>query len=325
MQEQPILSICIPTYNRSKYLEKSLSSISQQMNDEIASDVEILVSDNCSVDDTQDLVNGYISKGLRLQYIRNHENIGADKNFYQCMKMANGKYVFLLGDDDILKPNAISMLVKTLKLKDWGCLHISASQSLYEIDSYNDNESFLKRVSYMITFMSSMIFRKDSVILVRNHEDYYGSCLLQVPFYIESALLTKDNVVICGQLLDYGLAANTNGGYNVFKVFIVNYLKIWDRFLNKGMINASTYNYLKKHIYVSYIKHYVLWLLFNREMIKKADKESSGYYIDEAWRILFKYYGKKSYFYFSFLWCAYRSFRHRIGKLMKWLKRKESE
>lgn len=317
-KEEKILSICIPTYNRVRYLEISLLSIFKQMTPELLDEVELLISDNNSQDETPKLVADYIDKGFIFRYVRNETNIGASKNFLQCMKMAKGKYILLLGDDDILLPDAIDTLVRALKKNDWGCVYLIVDASNGEIVNYTDRESFFRRVSYMITYISGMLFRKEAVELVENKEKYIETHLFQIPFYIQSALLKNNNGIINKQILNYGLAANTNGGYNFFQVFVMNYLEIWTEFLNKKKISQLTFKYLKKDMYISYIRYYVLLLLFNKEKIKnKSIVNGRGYGVDNAWRILFRYYGKEYYFYKSLVWCLYKSFGHRLSNLLK--------
>lgn len=102
MKDIPLLSISIPTWNRAKFLAISLESFLNQMKGINPEDVELFVSDNCSDDSTAEVVKGYIDKGLPINYSKNEENIGASRNFLRCMQRASGKYILLLGDDDVL-------------------------------------------------------------------------------------------------------------------------------------------------------------------------------------------------------------------------------
>lgn len=109
----PLLTIAIPTYNRSKYLAELLPQITAQCRDEEPGKIEVLVIDNASTDDSRELVEANYRQ--RLNYIRNSENIGADKNFIKCVETAKGKYVWLFGDDEILRPNGIRRVVAALE------------------------------------------------------------------------------------------------------------------------------------------------------------------------------------------------------------------
>jgi abequosyltransferase len=80
----PLLSICIPTFNRRKYLQECFESIITQdgFNEQ---DIEIVISDNASEDDTSSLVYEYMNRYSNIVYHRNEENIGADRNVLQIL------------------------------------------------------------------------------------------------------------------------------------------------------------------------------------------------------------------------------------------------
>ena len=81
----PLLSISIPTWNRAKFLAISLESFLDQMKGINPEKVELFVSDNCSDDNTAEVVKSYIDKGLPITYNKNEENIGASRNFLRCI------------------------------------------------------------------------------------------------------------------------------------------------------------------------------------------------------------------------------------------------
>ena len=90
---EPLLSLCIPTYNRAVILKENLSILQGQMSDIDQSDLELIVSNNCSPDNTEEIVSEYIKRGMSINYNCNAQNIGSDGNFLRCMKMAKGKYI----------------------------------------------------------------------------------------------------------------------------------------------------------------------------------------------------------------------------------------
>ena len=104
------LSMCIPTYNRARYLAETLDNVIAQATD----DVEIVVSDNASPDDTAAVVQARQEKFLRLTYFRQPQNLGADRNYLQSVASAQGEWCWLLGDDDLLEPGAIACVLDYL-------------------------------------------------------------------------------------------------------------------------------------------------------------------------------------------------------------------
>ena len=109
----PLLTIAIPTYNRARFLAELLAVLLPQLRDEHRA--ELLLSDNASADDTPGLIARFRKLGLPLRHLRNPENIGADANFLQCLDQARGKYVWVLGDDDLLTPGAVGQLLSLLE------------------------------------------------------------------------------------------------------------------------------------------------------------------------------------------------------------------
>jgi glycosyltransferase involved in cell wall biosynthesis len=106
------LSICIPTYNRAAHLRNCLRSIA--LNPPTAREaVEICVSDNCSPDDTGEVVREAGAE-LEIKYHRNARNIGIPGNFLNVVAMASGEFAWLLGDDDLLLPDTLGRLLATL-------------------------------------------------------------------------------------------------------------------------------------------------------------------------------------------------------------------
>ncbi len=104
------LSICIPTYNRAAFLGEALDSVISQATDE----VEIVVSDNASTDNTEALVREYQARFPRIRYHRNPENLGADRNFLKVVELGEGEYCWLLGSDDALAEGAIATMLPLL-------------------------------------------------------------------------------------------------------------------------------------------------------------------------------------------------------------------
>ena len=106
------LSICIPTYNRSSHLANCLNSI-VLCNDQSVYKFQICVSDNNSDDGTEDVVRSVQSK-LNIKYHKNKTNIGMTRNFLNVVSMAEGDFVWMIGDDDLLMPNAVSKLLNLI-------------------------------------------------------------------------------------------------------------------------------------------------------------------------------------------------------------------
>ncbi len=136
----PILSLGIITRNRADTLEKFLSNLSQ----EIVDGVEICVSDNASTDNTSEVVRRWM-KRLPLRYQKNRRNIGAEQNVLSVFQMAQGEFVWPMGDDDLIEPGAIRLLAGYLKhhvQDDFGAVYLNAMSDTGRLASHFDFEGF---------------------------------------------------------------------------------------------------------------------------------------------------------------------------------------
>ena len=93
------LSICIPTYNRAEYLRTALTCLAEADFDFAH---EIVISDNASSDNTQEVVQGFIDQGLPITYLRMPQNAGPGPNLTNAIQHASGEYMIYQGDDDLL-------------------------------------------------------------------------------------------------------------------------------------------------------------------------------------------------------------------------------
>jgi glycosyltransferase involved in cell wall biosynthesis len=104
-----LLSICIPTFNRINSLKNCLNSIliSNKFSNDF--DYEVCVSDNCSKEDISSTVLEF-KKKLNIVLNINSENLGFSRNAIKCISMARGKFVWMIGNDDLVLPNALNKI-----------------------------------------------------------------------------------------------------------------------------------------------------------------------------------------------------------------------
>jgi len=103
----PMVTIGIPTYKRANgYLKETLESALAQT----YPNIEIVVADNCSPDNTRSVVEGY--KDLRIRYYRHEVGMKPNDNFNFCLQQANGAYFLLLCDDDKIDPDFVGACMR---------------------------------------------------------------------------------------------------------------------------------------------------------------------------------------------------------------------
>jgi glycosyltransferase involved in cell wall biosynthesis len=174
MAQRPLLTLAIPTYNRALFLRQFLDSVRDQLPS--SPEVELIVSDNASTDETAHILGEELRNGTRLTYIRNEENIGADRNFLQCYDRASGKYVWVMGDDDVLAPHSLRRIVECLSKDEFDLVYLTpfgfegadppasmAPTALRNARTFRSPEAFARRVHFFFAMISANIVNKDRV------------------------------------------------------------------------------------------------------------------------------------------------------------------
>ena len=94
---RPLVSVVMPTYNRCGFLAESIGCVL----DQTARDVELIVSDDCSTDDTRAVVEGFAARDRRVRYRRNNENLNMPGNLNAAIRDSRGEYVVVAHDHDL--------------------------------------------------------------------------------------------------------------------------------------------------------------------------------------------------------------------------------
>ncbi len=114
LQNSPLVSVIALCYNHQKFVENCLQSVVNQT----YSNVELIIVDDFSQDNSREKILNFHKKNLSVQYIFNKKNVGNCRAFNQGLKIAKGKYIIDLSTDDILKPNRIKEQVEIFEESD---------------------------------------------------------------------------------------------------------------------------------------------------------------------------------------------------------------
>lgn len=113
--EEPIISICIPTFNRSDTLRRSLEQYVKCAG--FDNSVEIVISDNASTDDTAQVALDFAFRYSNIKYFRNKDNI-RDSNFELALKRGTGKYLKLQNDASLFDEGALVYMKECIRKSD---------------------------------------------------------------------------------------------------------------------------------------------------------------------------------------------------------------
>ncbi|WP_338744781.1 glycosyltransferase [Pseudomonas putida] len=183
---EPLLSVVIPTYNYGRYLAQCVQSVLDQDVD----DIEILVLDNASTDDTPQVMAAF-ADNPRVRYIRNRYNYGPGYNWRNGLRVAQGRYFTFLSADDYFNPGHLSSLLPMLESQPQVAVGYTsirwvdgAGQALnqprhpgYRNGDYlggrNEVADLLIYDSYMTP--SAVIYRREVFCRVWNPSNSYGA------------------------------------------------------------------------------------------------------------------------------------------------------
>lgn len=231
---RPKLTIAIPTYNRSSKLKECVNRVIEYGT---GLDIEIIISDNASTDDTQEVVARIIKDKPEIKYYRNSENLGFDGNFLNCLEKAYGQYVWLFSDDDILLPGAIESVLNGLE-KNPVCMHLNSSGIENEeplvtgatrfkydgLKEYRDKNEFIEEIGIFCTFVSSLVFNVDFVKKIENKEKYFKTNILQSYVYFET--MRNDGIYIINTFNCLAARGNKTVHYDILRTWVKSYSEL---------------------------------------------------------------------------------------------------
>lgn len=152
-----LLSICIPTYNRAIYLQELLDVLLEEMSEltDPNSIVKIYISDNASEDETKQVVANY-SNRISIDYFRNETNLGPQENMYRLLNYAKGDFVWIFGDDDLIKKGSLKKIINILIERKPGLLILlgdSYDPGVPLPAEFSDFHDFAKKFSVVNPYM----------------------------------------------------------------------------------------------------------------------------------------------------------------------------
>ncbi len=153
--QRGLVSIGLPTYNRAALLRHSLDSLLAQT----YKDFELIISDDGSTDNTQQLCEEYSAYDKRVRYIRHPKNIGHVINFEYVVRQARGEYFMWGGDDDLWDKRFIEKLVAALEANPRASLAVSSYQRVYS-DGEICNTTILEKENDLNNLTQGEICRK---------------------------------------------------------------------------------------------------------------------------------------------------------------------
>ncbi|MCX6122127.1 MAG: glycosyltransferase [Ignavibacteriales bacterium] len=167
------LSIVLPAYNGESHISQTLESITKQ----IVDNVELVVCDDRSTDHTYQIVDNYRIKYKNVRLFQNSITLGMDKNFERVADLAEGEFIWFIGQDDILDEGAVQKVLNVL----YDNPQIDFIYANYSQKSHNLDSIIVKKM---------LDIEED--ILCSNKEQFYSiTSLKNLPGFLPSYILKK--------------------------------------------------------------------------------------------------------------------------------------
>ena len=277
----PLLSYAFITYNRSRYLRKSLKSVLQQVgNDPL---VEVLVSDNASTDETRSLVEEQQKRFKNLRYHCNETNVGAEGNIHCAMRASRGEYVIVAGDDDYILDGVLrSVLSAIVKHRGVALFCLKKEAVPRWVRRGTGILEYISYVGFLMTWISGIIMRRDLYLSVEEPQKDDDTRIPQVYLQMEMLKQNPEFAVLYGRVLAEGSGERMASGFNFGEVFIKNYLDI----LMSAGIPAYLLSQEKKRLAED--------MIYDR--LQKITKYHYDLPLDGIFDIMHEYYGEEPYY-----------------------------
>lgn len=264
MNNTILLSICIPTYNRAQYLNQTIQSIVDSNG--FGDQVEIIISDNCSTDNTEIVCKKWINKYKNIKYYKQIKptNI-ADQNFIDALTLGTGEYLKLNNDTVLFRRETVQYMLNVIKD------NVNMKNPLFFYNNYkkhintymicDTSDSFLREVSFRTMWIPLFGCWKKDFNKIQQKTRFIDLQLMQVDWTFQ-IVSQKKAVINFFELYDIFELKNKSGGYNIFKVFSQNYLNILKFFVQKKELSERAYNIEKKKLLFNYlIPRYIMSVL----------------------------------------------------------------
>ncbi|GAA0891438.1 hypothetical protein GCM10009122_11170 [Fulvivirga kasyanovii] len=175
-----IIDILIPTFNRAEILRRNIDYLINEIeSNKINKQVRVIVSDNCSDDNTQNIMEKLLDSytGINLIYNRNEENIGLEANMVKLLELASAPYVLWTGDDDFLDKGYVKFCLDEIKnndelgviitgiLKEYeGGKKVKIREPGFDRKLLNPGYKTILKYSYLGHQLSGLLFKREGLV-----------------------------------------------------------------------------------------------------------------------------------------------------------------
>lgn len=247
--KDPILSICIPTYNRLDILRNTIASIYADLDGVELDDFEVVISDNSKEHTTQPVVAEFDYKNLHY-FITECEGF---KNSFYALSYGKGDFLKLNNNYTMFRRGTLKFLINQLKsLRDTQTqvIYTNGLRQKKTIIHYQNFNDYMAGLSYFCSWSAGYGMWKVDFDRVKDHVE------LDKFFPQTSLLLSQDykkSFALDDRVLFEDQHVPKKGGYNIFKVFSVDFVSLITGAYSSHKISERTYKKIKSDLLYQYL------------------------------------------------------------------------
>jgi acetyltransferase-like isoleucine patch superfamily enzyme/glycosyltransferase involved in cell wall biosynthesis len=260
-QKTPLLSICIPTFNRAETLKKTLQCLTSDPYFQKSDLVEIVISDNCSTDHTSVVVKNYAELFPKkiIYHCTSHNLI--DGNFEAVLRKGRGIFRKLQNDSFGIQTGLLESLVKIISSLQGKKPVVFLVNEIPKSDeetlqSFNSMDGFLAAVSYKCTWIGGFGIWAEDLEKLTDFSRAISLHLTQTDVLLRM-LAHKKHAVVIQELMQPCFLSGRKGGYNIAEVFGANYLSILKKHVTSGALSQAAYDIEKKRVLIEHTLQFV--------------------------------------------------------------------
>ena len=286
---QPLLSVCIPTFNRAPYLREALGSLFTALKGhELV--VEVFISDNASTDETPELLSRLKSENVQIRFLRNEVSLGAEGNLWRCAELARGDYIWFLGDDDKISPDFLAVVLGRLGEKpemvvcnysvhgkDFSFVYNEHFFSPRLPEKFHTRDAVLRAFGPGVGFLGSVVLKRKMFLGVsRSDYNYYASYGFSFMFAVYAGISERTAICFVKEPLVYCRGGNS-GGFDWERYFIDGVAKALEGLQVLGYSSGSVRK-ARNDVIRYYIRQYAVGLKIRNKFTVELLKRIHQYY-----------------------------------------------
>lgn len=245
------VSVIIPVYNSGKYIDKTIDSVLNQSYEQI----EIVLVDDCSSDNSKQIIENYTKKYTNIIFQQLEENSGAAIARNKAIELANGRYIAFLDSDDLWYPSKVERQLELMKRKNAAICFTAIEMIDENGELIKGKRNVVEMVNYNFLLKNTML-ATSTIVIDRSITGNFKMPLIRSgQDYATWLLLMRDGIDAYG--INEVLVKYRKGRNSLSSNKVKNIKKVWNiQTKNEGINPFSATYYSLCYAFNAFKKHY---------------------------------------------------------------------